>query len=155
MTTNRYTNKTLEERFWACVDKDHPDKCWNWKKTLDRYGYGRISLSEKKIRSAHRASWYIHHGYIDQNLCVCHKCDNPRCVNPHHLFLATHQGNTQDRTKKGRSVRGEKHWSVKLTIQQVLEIRESNEKNIDLAKKYGVCASSIGRIKRRKKWRHV
>ena len=74
--------------------------CWNWV-SINKAGYGMIDIDGKTYR-AHRYSWEASNGKIPDGLCVCHKCDNPRCVNPDHLFLATHQENMKDMYDKGR-----------------------------------------------------
>ena len=87
--------------------------CWEWIGARDRHGYGRYycrlkykSIGKKNHTLAHRFSWEHFKGQIPLNLFVCHKCDNPPCVNPEHLFLGTTQDNTRDCINKGR------HWSI-------------------------------------------
>ncbi|MES2367111.1 MAG: HNH endonuclease [Pseudomonadota bacterium] len=105
--------KTLEQRFFEKVNKDGPipphrpelGKCWVWMAgRLQEYGCFK---GNGKMQKAHRVSWELHNGKIPDGLFACHKCDYPPCVNPHHLFLGTTQDNTSDRTKKGRSARGD------------------------------------------------
>jgi hypothetical protein len=90
---------TLEERFWLKARK--ADGCWSWGGRLHS-GYGLIAVNGKTT-SANRASWIIHFGPIPDGMLVCHKCDNPECTNPEHLFLGTHKANAEDMVKKGRS----------------------------------------------------
>jgi HNH endonuclease len=75
--------------------------CWEWIGTKNEYGYGIKTVNNKAVR-AHRLSWEIHNGAIPKNLCVCHKCDNPGCVRPDHLFLGTKKDNNRDKGNKGR-----------------------------------------------------
>lgn len=89
--------------------------CWEWQaaKTTGRFGgYGclnvRLTDGTKKTMLSHRLSWLLHKGEMPGNLCVLHKCDNPSCVNPDHLFLGTRQDNVADMVSKGRQVAGEK-----------------------------------------------
>lgn len=75
--------------------------CWEWTACLDKYGYGEFRF-EGKTKRAHRVSWILKHGSIDDSLFICHKCDNPKCVNPDHLFLGTRLDNQRDMSKKNR-----------------------------------------------------
>jgi hypothetical protein len=89
----------LNIRFWNKVNKTK--KCWEWLATKNNKGYGRIQVNGKS-RLAHRISYGLKNGEIPRGLEVLHKCDNPLCVNPKHLFLGTHKDNLQDMAKKGR-----------------------------------------------------
>lgn len=88
------------ERFWKKVKKS--EGCWEWLAVVSSRGYGTFSLNYKSV-SAHRYSYQLHFGEIPDGLLVCHTCDNPRCVNPDHLFLGTSLDNNHDMIKKGRS----------------------------------------------------
>ncbi len=93
---------TLVERFWPKVQKS--DGCWTWLAAKDHLGYGKIGAGTRKEGEllAHRASWIINNGAIPDGLVVCHRCDNPSCVRPDHLFLGTMKDNTMDMVRKGR-----------------------------------------------------
>lgn len=156
--------KSLEEKFWPKVNKDpnHPKGCWEWmgKKAYNgrnnKYIRGVIRVNNKFIK-VHRISYNLHYGEIPPGLEVCHKCDNPLCVNPDHLELGTHQKNMEDCVHRGRLIvphlSGEDHPGVKLTQDQVNEIKISNITQVELAKKYGVSQTRVSRIKRGKTWR--
>lgn len=94
----------LKKRFLVKVRKT--DACWVWEGSQASNGYGSFSI-KKSIR-AHRLSWMLYRGDIPAGLFVCHKCDNPPCVNPAHLWLGTNQENVIDSVKKGRWLLGRK-----------------------------------------------
>ena len=93
-------------RFWSRVQKG--EGCWLWTGPLDNKGYG-LEMDGDKIRLAHRLMYERSRGPIPAGLFVCHHCDNPRCVNPEHLFLGTLQDNVADMVAKGRQLKGERH----------------------------------------------
>jgi len=147
---------SLEERFWAKVNKTND--CWLWTGCQSE-GYGYIRHNKKSYRT-NRVSWELHFGSIPLGLLVCHKCDNPSCVRPDHLFLGTNLENTQDRDRKKRnkSPKGEQHGSAKLTISDILAIRELHTQKIqtvEIARRFGVCRSHISEIIHRKFWKHI
>jgi hypothetical protein len=145
--------KTLEERFWSYVAKGNEEECWEWRGALKKNGYGVLTVNHRQVL-VHRLSYELHNGDIG-DLCVCHSCDNPKCVNPNHLFLGTHQENMDDKVEKGRVSRGEDLPQTKLTVEDVLFIRESAESLRALSKRFGVSYQAISLIRNRKTWNHV
>jgi hypothetical protein len=148
---------TAEERFWKYVDIDITTGCFNWIGYKNKCGYGSFGYN-KKIKLANRVSWQIHYGYKPEDICVLHKCDNPGCVNPDHLWLGTHQENMDDRDNKGRQYdrNGEKNGRAKLTIEDVVTIRSlynnTNTSERKLAKEFNVNSGTIHNILNNKTW---
>lgn len=90
---------SIEKQYWSKVLKT--DGCWSWVGAKHRHGYGQIRVN-KKLLAAHRVSWLLHYGQIPDGMCVLHKCDNPECTNPEHLFIGTMKDNSRDMMAKGR-----------------------------------------------------
>jgi len=83
---------------------------------VNTYGYGQIRDEQGSYATAHRISWRLHNGDIPAGMCVLHKCDNPRCVRPEHLFLGTQADNIADKVRKGRQARGERHGMARANV---------------------------------------
>lgn len=153
MQTN-YTSKD-RKRFWKKVEIRGNDECWLWKSCKNSHGYGRFGVG-MKVYLAHRISYEMTFGEIPEGLLGLHKCDNPSCVNPNHIFLGTQEDNMHDAIRKGRSVlvignyHGEEHPMCKLSDKQVAEIRErfSSEKitKASLAREFDVHPKQIYNI---------
>jgi len=127
--------------------------CIEWQKGTDRKGYGKMWVSGREKRATHVA-WFLEHGVWPTAL-VCHKCDNPACVNVDHLFLGTITENMADKVSKNRQAKGSTNGNSKLTEKQVLRIRASKLGRNALAEKYGVDKSLIWLIRVRKIWCHI
>ncbi len=149
--------KPLEERYWQYVEKT--EYCWLWRGLrARRYGSIRGHGPDYVKRPAHRVAWELAYGSIPGGLFVLHRCDNPVCVNPAHLFLGTHQDNMRDRQMKQRHAYGERSPMAKLTLEQIQDIRRrhaAGETQTALAREYGVRQGHVSRIIRRASWRHV
>lgn len=154
------------DRFWAKVDRRGADECWPWTGAHLPHGYGLLRAPHaRRNLHAHRVAWVLKHGReVPAGLCVLHRCDNPPCCNPAHLFLGTQVDNIRDRVAKGRSYRGlgEQNGSAKLTEADVREIRarygyygKAGQSQPALAIKYGVRQSAISAVIRRKTWAHI
>ena len=141
----------LTQRFWDHVSVG--DDCWVWTAKVNRGRYG--ILVWKPVVLAHRFSWFLHHGRMPVGLCVCHSCDNPRCVNPAHLFGGSLLDNIADRHRKGRSSRGESRPGAIFTEKEVAEIKASKATVRELMLKYRASESSIRHIRNGLIWKHV
>lgn len=155
---------TLRARFWSRVRRAESDACWEWQGAIGRHGYGVISTGRGRSTTAHRLSWRMLRGEISEGLCVCHTCDNRRCVNPAHLFLGSRGDNNADARAKGRAIdpprhTGEEHPGAKLTAQQVCEIRRLYRPRhgilAALGRQFGVSSVQIRNIVERRHWRNL
>ena len=139
------TKEIIFERLYNKVEKT--DGCWFFRGAITSQGYGYLIINYR-MKQAHRVAWELENGKIPDGLYVLHKCDNPICVNPSHLFIGTQKDNILDMCKKGRSC-------AKLTKKQIIEIIKDDRPQRKIAKEYGVCKSEIGCIKRREVWKHI
>jgi len=160
-----YIPRPIESRFWPKVDKSMgPDNCWPWIGDKWKSGYGRFFLHKKsarnpsrKVVAAHRQSYALTHGPIPAGFHVLHRCDNPPCCNPSHLFLGTDADNVADCIKKGRRANqgGETNGRTTLRNSDILEIRRELTLGVSvkvLSQKYGLCLSSIYNIRHGRTW---
>jgi hypothetical protein len=153
-------HRTVEERFWEKVDKNGPGGCWVWTRSKSKKGYGQLSGPHRghKPFQTHRLSWEMHKGPIPAGLMVCHKCDNPACVRPSHLFIGTAKQNTQDMVNKGRVRRGERHAQAKLTDASVIEMRRmaaAGASRKELAEAFGVSEWNVKHVLVGDTWKHL
>jgi|SRR6476620_58890 len=152
------TDKYIE-RFWSKVDKS--GDCWVWTDCQDRDGYGQFCTyinKKRKQYKAHRVSFFISNGSIDDELLVCHACDNTSCVNPKHLFQGTVQDNSDDMTSKKRQAKGSSNGNSKLVEKDVVQIKHwitSGAKQVDIAEIYGITQTMVSCIKNGKSWSHL
>lgn len=167
---NSTTLPTLDA-FLAKVTKT--ETCWLWMGKRRETGYGLMYFAGRYIRT-HRLAWQLFRGDIPDGMEVCHRCDNPPCVNPDHLWVGTHAENMKDAAKKGRIASGDKSgarlygapWSkgelsgkAKLTTADVIEIRRLCDtlgmRQTKVAKMFGVSSCQVSVIVRRKQWKHI
>ena len=154
------------ERFWSKVIKT--SGCWEWTAASDKYGYGRFQMGtwgHSRLILAHRFSWKESFGDIPEGMFVCHKCDNPKCVKPDHLFLGTAKENTIDCVKKGRHPRNRTKYlpsgtdhhfyeeGPKITREIAIKIRNAPGKQKDIAIFFGVHQSLVSKIKGGHSWK--
>ena len=147
------------DRFWAQVNKD--GECWLWTGHTNRVGYGVLCRhvdGKPQVYKAHRYSYALHFGDPDPQLLVCHRCDNPLCVRPEHLFLGTNHDNMRDMATKGRAAAkdGAKNGYAKLSAETVIEIRERYaaglSNTVELAAEYRIANSQILEIVHGESW---
>lgn len=156
--------KSTPERFWSKVIISGPDNCWEW--TASKCGpnraYGLFYLRGRGkgrvvLEVAHRTAWRLTKGPIPDATNVCHRCDNPGCVNPRHLFLGTQKENIQDCISKGRfrRARGRQKPNARLTPDLVRMIRNSPKSTYQLAAELGMGKTAIWKARVRETWAHV
>lgn len=147
-------------KFWDMIDvSEDKNTCWEWKSKKGTFlrAYTRY---KGKSWNASRLAWFLINGEIPDGLIICHKCDNPPCCNPNHLFLGTFQDNVDDRERKGRNKTphclGEDHGGHKLTESDVREIRKlyqtTSHNYYTLSEIYGVCFSAIRNVIKGRSW---
>lgn len=158
----KLTEKDIK-RFWSKVDKKPLERCWSWGGTSHTGGYGRFKVGRTN-HLAHRVSYFLALGVNPGELCVCHSCDNRRCVKPTHLFLGTRVDNNSDMMAKNRGnwsqpCKGSQHGNSRFTEKDVIEIRnlwaagELTQKQI--AERFKTRQSVVSRIVKNRCWTHV
>lgn len=161
MTTGRPPTP-LRDRFWPRVRKGAG--CWLWLGGVDSDGYGQIAVKaadgHRTSARAHRIAWELTHGPVPAGLCVLHRCDNPPCVRPDHLFLGTPTDNNHDMLAKGRERPpvGVEHGMARLTEEQAREIRRrvaAGESRRAVAALMGVHYSHACSVARGARWKHL
>lgn len=138
------------DEFWNHVDRS--GECWEWTAGRQR-GYGALKVGKRHYR-AHRLSYEMHHGVDPGDLKVCHKCDNPACVRPEHLFLGTQADNMADKVAKGRTsragVRGEAHPMVRFSDADVAEMRslwfDGRVTQTEIARRFDCKVGTVNKI---------
>lgn len=172
------TGALLLGRFWSRVRMG--DGCWEWQGSRTQFGYGKIKVQGVE-RTTHRFSWELANGPIPPGAYILHRCDNPPCVRPDHLFLGTQADNIHDMDDKDRrnapsehlGARGEAHWTrqkpeaaargervggSKLTADDVREIRRLRTEGLTLkviAARFGVTFTNVDMIVNHQTWKHV
>jgi len=160
MTKKNYTrNGTILGRLAYTMAINQTTGCHEWTGATAK-GYGRFTY-KTKFCLAHRASYEVHKGPIPEKMLVCHHCDNPKCINPDHLFIGTARDNARDALTKGRlkgnpppPPRGEKSKSAKLTDDLVRQIRQGGV-GAHWARELGVSEECIRKCRRRQTWAHL
>jgi hypothetical protein len=144
--SRRKPGLVTKEYLLSCCKTDTVTGCWVWQKGKTEFGYGSIRENDR-LMLAHRRAYELWVGHIPAGLFVCHKCDNPPCFNPSHLFLGTDQDNQDDCYAKGRMPLGPDRPNSKLNASQVREIRASNSTLRELSEIYGIGQTSLHKVK--------
>lgn len=146
------------EKFWTqCRMIDHNSFCWFWKGHRDQDGYGTLRFQGRRWK-AHRLAYFLTNGPIPSGAFVCHRCDNPHCVNPSHLFLGSPADNMADKVAKQRQTFGTRISTAKLIPSQVVEIRallQMKQSQRSIARLFGVSPTLISAINTGKVWKSV
>ena len=156
--------KTIHDRFMDKVSPEPNSGCWLWTAFTRKDGYGQFRF-EGRTQAAHRVAWQLYNGPLDRGasgsgVCVLHKCDNPACVNPDHLFTGSNADNVKDMVAKGRNQKcmGQDASMAKLTDADIITIRllaRMGKPQNEIATMFNVDNSTISDIKRRKSWNHL
>lgn len=137
---------------------DSETGCWNWTASVNRFGYGKARYNGR-YWSSHRLAAFVWLGLEpDAGSFVCHHCDNPRCINPNHLYLGNPQSNMTDKVIRGRIKRGSQTRLAKLTEDDVLKIKARivvGERLRSIAADFNVSPATISAIKAKRNWKHI
>jgi len=136
MRINKVSKTKEVERFWSRVNRLGVDDCWVWVGRINPDGYGMFDYGNRG-ESSHRYVWRLFTGEdIPSGMVICHKCDNPPCCNPNHLFLGTVQDNVKDRDSKGRqrSHKGSDNNRAVLNEDKVRKIKQLRKDGMEYQK---------------------
>lgn len=155
---DRRQPEAIKRRLLARIKKTDAG-CWEWTGAKCYAGYGKM-YANRKARDTHRIAYEVFCGPIPDGMYVCHRCDNPPCVNPEHLFLGTPKANQQDMRDKGRAVhlKGEAKSSAGLTDADVLRLRKmfgGGVKRSEIATTFGLDETTVTHIATGKIWKHL
>lgn len=138
--------------------EDDPETgCRNWSLAKNWKGYGVFKIDQKPM-NASRAAYIVFVGPVPAGMCVCHRCDNPACVNPDHLWVGTYKDNWADCRSKGRETKGTANGKAKLNDSDVVAIRSmsaNGERQEAIASMFGIARGTVSKIVARKSWPHV
>jgi hypothetical protein len=155
-------NMTAAERLAFYSVKGGVGGCWTWIGPIMKatpanprgLPYGRFRFSGRAVL-AHRLAWELRNGPIPAGMAVLHRCDNPKCINPEHLFTGTQEANVADRNDKLRHAHGVTHGSAKLDDEKVRQIRREAKSDSEWASLFSVTKSTVRHARNRLTWKHV
>jgi hypothetical protein len=160
-----YTQEQIA-KFYSRVEAIPEAGCKVWLGAVDQCGYGKLTINSE-FKRAHRVAWEMARGSIPKRMLICHRCDNPACVNIEHLFLGDQSVNMRDMHSKKRHMMRDKRWAIglnhhgennpraKLTAAAVKHIRECDLSAPQLAKQYNIHRNQIYAIRKRESWRNI
>lgn len=156
LRTNKVPIEKEIERFLSRVDKKSESECWIWAGRTNPDGYGQFDCRNSTVPS-HRYMWSMLNGEIPQGMVICHRCDNPKCVNPSHLFLGTVQDNVRDRDMKGRQAdhAGTKNGRAVLDENGAIKVKELRKSGLtykDISTEMGVSVGCVSHILNGRHW---
>jgi hypothetical protein len=159
------SHATIEDRYWAKVARRGNDECWEWTGGKDSGAYGMLVIaaptpSGRTMLRASHVALLLDGTSVPEGFMACHRCDNPPCVNPAHLYVGDQDSNMQDKKERGRIAvaRGSENGISKLTEDDVRDLRTRAAAGVSrriLADEYGIDPSNLSYIIRRKTWTHV
>lgn len=141
---------TSTELITANIAVDPITACWNWNAKLRPDGYAHLRIHSKRVL-AHRLSYETFIGPIPDGVLVLHKCDNPSCVCPDHLFLGSHQDNKNDSVRKGRH----KKLLTHDTVREIRRLSSEGMQGVDIATRFGISSGTVYDVLHRKRWGYV
>lgn len=149
---NASRRPSVREKFEANFDRT--DGCWEWKGTIDGYGYGVLDHNYKRYRG-HVLALEFDGRPVPAGMMGCHHCDNPKCVRPSHLYPGTEQDNANDASSRNRLSKGSAHHMSKLSEDDVRKMRALDLPYAEIARRFGVSRITASRAVRGETWRHV
>lgn len=153
--------RNFSERFWEKVARAGENDCWEWQAARNAKGYGRLSSGRGVNLKAHRVAFALSNdGVVADDVYVLHRCDNPSCCNPRHLFTGSAKDNTDDMIRKGRGSRpprtfGALHHNARFGEETAREIIKDSRTLRVIAADYGISWMTVFRLKHRQTWKHL